>query len=542
MTAATLARPVRRAGTEVAGLEGTGQLIRLVLRRDRVRLPVWVLALVGVTLLSANAVHTAYPNQRAIDAYADALGGSPAAVAMAGPPVALHTLPGVILYETMFTALVGVALMSAFLVARHTRAEEEAGRTELLRSTVAGHNAFGAAAFAVATVASLAVGLGVALAVISASVPVGPGLLFGAEVAALGTVFAAITLAVAQVFSHTRTVLGATLGILGIAFLVRAAGDVRGDWLVWLSPIGWSQATHPLGENRWWPLLVSLAASSALVGVGVLLTDRRDLGAGLVESRPGPARAGALLNGPVGLMLRLQRGSLIGWTVGVLLLAAGSGSLTQEMQDLVRNNDQLAAYFEATGSSLVDSFLASMLLILSLGAGGFAVSAALSLHTEESSGRLEPVLATGVSRTRWMLGSLVPVALGSAVVLAAGGLGLGIAYGAVAGDPGQAARLTGLSLAFVPAVWLTGSVAVLLTGWLPRLARLSWAFLALCFVVGWLGPLLRTPDWLNTLSPFQHTPQVPTEPLAVTPLLVMTAAALLAVGLGVTGFRHRDVA
>lgn len=37
-------------------LTGTGQLVRLILRRDRVRLPLWVLAVLGIVAASASAV------------------------------------------------------------------------------------------------------------------------------------------------------------------------------------------------------------------------------------------------------------------------------------------------------------------------------------------------------------------------------------------------------------------------------------------------------------------------------------------------------
>lgn len=525
----------------MTGLEGTTYLVRLLLRRDRIRIPVWVLALVGITYLTANAVHTAYPNQRAIDAYANALGSSPSAIAMAGPPVALHTIGGVVVYETTFTAVVGTALMVLFLMVRHTRAEEEAGRTELLRSTVVGRHAAGASAFLVATVASWLTGAGIALAVGSAGVATVGALLVGAGVGALGMVFAAITLCLAQVFSHARAATGAALGVLGLAFLLRAAGDVRGDWLVWLSPIGWSQATHPLGEDRWWPLLVSLVATAGLLVLAAVLADRRDLGAGLVAARPGSADASRWLAGPVGLAVRLQRGSLVAWSSGVFVTALVSGSLTREMQDLVRDNPTLASYFEAAGGSLVDSFIGTMLLLLALTAAGFAVSSALRLRAEESAGRVEPLLAASVSRSRWMLGNLLVTGAGSVLVLVAGGLGLGLSYGAIVSDASQPLRIAGLSLVYAPATLVLAALAVLLFGWLPGAARAVWAALGVCFVIGWLGGLLNPPAWLENLSPFTHTPQVPVQDVAAGPLATIALSVVLAVALGVAGFRRRDV-
>ncbi len=525
----------------MSDLVGTRAMVRLVLRRDRVRLPVWVLALVAVTGASASAVATAYPTQASVDAYGDSLGSSPSAIAMAGPPIALHTHAGVVIYETLFTVTVGIALMAIFLVARHTRAEEEEGRSELLRSACVGRHAAGLAVMVVALLASVLVGVGMALVEAAAGVPVGPAWLLGASVAALGTVFGAVTLVLAQVFSHARSARGAALAVLGAAFVLRAAGDVQDSWLVWLSPIGWSQATHPLGENRWWPLLVSGAGVALLLAVGVRMADHRDVGAGLVATRSGPPVAARWLAGPLGLAFVLQRGALAGWTAGVFVMAAMTGSLTREMQSLARDNPQLEEYFRSTGGSLIDSFFATMLVILSLLAAGFAVSSALQLRTEEAAGRVEPLLATGLTRVRWLLGGLGVTLGGTLLVQLAGGLGLGLSYGLVVGDLGQAVRFAGLSLVYAPAVLTLAALVVLLVGWLPSAARVSWLVLGFCFVVGWLGALLSLPEWVSRLSPLSHVPQVPVEALTPAAPAALLALVVALVSVGALGLRRRDI-
>lgn len=525
----------------MTGFEGSTTLVRLALRRDRVRIPVWVLALSGITAASASAVSRAYPTQRAIDSYADSLGNSPSAIAMAGPPVALHTYAGVVIYETVFTATVGVALMAVFQVVRHTRAEEEDGRTELLRSARVGRHAGSAAALAVTSLASALVGAGVALAETGGGVPLSAALLFGAGVAALGVVFGAITLCLAQVFTHGRAATGAGLAVLGAAFVLRAAGDVGDNGLVWLSPIGWSQATHPLGESRWWPLLVPVLVIGWLLLGSVALAERRDLGAGLVATRTGPAGAAGSLRGSVSLAFVLQRGSILGWSSGVFVMAAASGSLTREVRSLTKDNPQLAEYFRGTGGSLIDSFFASMLLILALLATGFTVSSVLRLRAEESAGRVEPLMAAGMSRVRWLLGGLSVTLAGTVLVLLVGGLGLGLTYGLVVSDLGQAPRFAALVLVYLPAVLSLAALAVLLLGWLPGAARAVWAVLAFCFVLGWLGGLLNPPAWVQRLSPFSHVPQVPVDALSWQPLATITLAVVLLVLVGVLGLRRRDI-
>jgi ABC-2 type transport system permease protein len=146
-----------------------------------------------------------------------------------------------------------------------------------------------------------------------------------------------------------------------------------------------------------------------------------------------------------------------------------------------------------------------------------------------------------VSRIRWAASHLAMALAGSVVVVAAGGLGTGLAYGVAVGDAEQVPRLVGASLAFVPAVWVLAGVAALLYGVLPRASVAGWAPLAGCAVVAFLGQLLDLPGWALDLSPFQHVPQVTVEGLAAGPVLALTAVAAALVAGGLVGLRRRDV-
>jgi ABC-2 type transport system permease protein len=525
----------------MTALVGTRDLVRFVLRRDRVRLPVWVLAIVGLTYFSATAVAGTYNTPREITSYATNMGNSPATVAMAGPPVALDQIGGILVYETSMTALLGVALMAMFTVVRHTRTEEEAGRTELLVSTVVGRHAGVAAAFAVAAVASLVVGAGVTASMLSVEMAPGPATLYGAAVVAMGVVFAGVAAVAAQLMTHGRGASGLALAVLGVAFMLRAVGDVDESFLSWLSPMGWSQQVRVLEADRWWPLLLSSVFTLALLVVTAVLAAHRDTGSGVFAARPGPPRAGRLLSSPLGLAWRLQRSVVLAWAVGLFALGAMFGSVTEELQNMVDDNPTLRQYFEQSGGDITDAFFATALLFMGLGGAGFAVGSALRLRSEETAGRLEPVLATGVSRPRAMFSTLAVTLVGSIAVVLSGGVGLGIAYAQFGGTTQEAVEVTMLALVQLPAVLVLVGVAVLLCGWLPRWTAVAWAGLAVAFVVGWLGPLLKLPGWALGLSPFEHLPQVPLEDLATTPVVLLSVLALVLVAAGTLGFRRRDL-
>lgn len=522
-------------------MTGVVPLLRFLLRRDRVYLPVWVVALVGLVYASAAAVERTYDSPVEIASYARNVGGSAAGVALGGPPVGLDRIGGILVFETSMTALIGVALMCVFTVVRHTRREEEAGRVELLGSTVISPHAVVTASVTVSLLAALLVGAGVAAALVAVGQPAGASVLYGASITAFGAVFTAVAACAAQVMSHARGAVGSSLAVLFAFFAVRAVGDVADNGLSWLSPMGWSQQVAAFESNRWWPLGLSVALAVVLLGAAVLLERRRDLGSGLLAARPGPASAASALGTPAGLLWRLQRGAVLSWAVGLLALGATFGSFTQEIQNMVDDNPALAAFFERSGGSLVDTFLATALLLTGIAACGFAVSSALRTRHEETADRLEQLLATGTSRTAWLGASALVTTAGTVCVLAAGGLGLGASYAATAGEPADVLRMAGYALAYLPAVLLVAAVALVLVGWAPSASAAAWALVVLAFVVGYFGSLLELPARVVDLSPLSHVPAVPSEAMTTGPLLVLGVVTVLLAAAGTVGFRRRDL-
>ena len=60
-------------------------------------------------------------------------------------------------------------------------------------------------------------------------------------------------------------------------------------------------------------------------------------------------------------------------------------------------------------------------------------------------------------------------------------------------------------------------------------------------VLGELGPLLDLSQWVMDLSPFAHVPKLPGGPFGATPLVALTAFALLLAAAGLAGLRRRDI-
>ena len=360
----------------------------------------------------------------------------------------------------------------------------------------------------------------------------------------LGLVFAGIALLAAQVTEHARSATGLAVTVLGLTYVARAVGDVNESWLSWLSPIGWAQKIGAFGDDeRWWPLVLTVLLAAALAATAGWLTTRRDIGAGLLPPRLGSPAASPRLAGPFGLALRLQRGALLGWAAGVGLLGVAYGSLGQDVEDMISGNEELEEIFlQATGgASIVDAYFATIFMIQALLATGFTVSSALRLRAEECALHAEPLLATRLSRTRWALSSLAVTALGTTIVLLAGGLGAGATYALISSDSSQVGELTLAMLTYLPATLALGGLAFALFGLAPRAAAAAWGVFVVCVVFGWLGELLSVPDWLLDLSPYGLTPQVPVADHDWLPLAAISTAAALMVVVGLVGLRRRDL-
>ncbi len=539
----------------MAAFTGTARLARLALRRDRVQLPIWLIALVGLLWVSVSSVLELYPTEEQRLALAVASANSPVALMSNG--LVSGTSPGAtVATQALLPLAIAAALMSTLAVVRHTRQNEETGRTELIGSAVVGHLAPLTAALLVVVGADLVVGALSVGVMVANGLPMSGSLLFGAAIAGAGIAFAAVAAVTAQVSESARGANGLAAAAVGVAFLARAVGDVAGDvadggtrtvsaWPSWLSPIGWAQQTRPYHLDQWWALTLLIVFSAGVVGLAFALTATRDVGAGLRATRPGPASASARLASPFGLAWRLQRGVLVSWLVSLVLLGVTYGGAASEMDDFLVDNPEAADLFEQLGGSddLVDAYFGFTFVFGAIAAAGYMVQTLLRMRTEEASDRLEPVLAAHVARPRWMAGHTVIAASGATALLGAMGLASAVTHGLVIGDvAGQVQSLVPSALLRVPAALVVGGATVAIFGLWPRLAiGLSWGVFAVSLVVSMFGAVLDLPQIVLDLSPFTHVPTAPGQAVPVGALLALLGVAAALAAVGFARFRRRDL-
>lgn len=526
-------------------LAGTGTLLRMAMRRDRMMLPLTILTFVAVAASSARATVDIYPTEASRASAARLINATPALVAMYGRIYDVTSLGAVSMLKLIGLGTAFVAVFTMLVVIRHTRADEEVGRTELAASGAVGRYAALAAALLVATSSALIVGVLSAGGLMAVGLPAAGSVAFGASWACAGLVFAGAAAVCAQLSSSARTARGLVATALVIAYVIRAAGDTAGPggrWISWLSPIGWAQQIRPFAGDRWAVMLLLLAATAVLVtGAGVLVK-RRDLGSGLLQDRPGLARARRLAT-PLALAWRLDRPALLGWAIGFLLLGVVLGSIVSNVADMATSPEARRFLLRLGGvPELTNAFLSAELGFVALFATVFGISTVLRLRTEEATGRAEELLATRTSRFRLAASHAVIAVVGTTVLTVAVGLGAGFAHASSAGNGGMVGQDLAAALVRLPAVWVLVALSLAVYGLAGRWVSVTWGVLVGCLVVGQFGDLMNLPQWTQDLSPYTHVPQLPGGALDVAGMVTLVGVAAALGAIGLAAFRRRDLA
>lgn len=523
------------ARTDVGPLTGIGELARLIVRRDRFVLAAWLVLMALLALGLASGGTSAYPTAAERAALIDDVAANPALLAMRGPVFA--PTPGALAAQGFVTSgVLFTGLASLLLIIRHTRADEAAGRRELLGSGVVGRQAALAAALAVVSAANLAMAVLVTLSLLATGLPVGGSVALGLALGAGGIVFAGVGAVAAQVTEGAGGARTIALVVLGGLLVVAGAGDLTGSGLVWWSPFGWARHLQSFAGEQWWVFLLFAGLAVLLTWAAFALSARRDLGAGLVPARPGPAVAGPGLRSPLALAWRIQRGALFGWAAGFTLLGAALGAAMRSIGGLL----DTPAYRDlmVTGDGdVADAFFRLVLYVLAQVVAASAVVSALQVRGQETAGLADLLLSGPVDRLRWAAGHLLLTAAGTTVVLFGLGLGAGLGYG-------RPLDVLGTTLAYLPACLAFAGLAVTLTGWAPRLAvPVTWAVLGLTVALDFLGEFqVADVAVLQRISPFAATAVPLTSGSGLAAALAVLVVLVAGVtGVGLLGLRRRDL-
>lgn len=537
-------------------MRGFGYILRAQAKRDRWVLPLWIIGIALLGLAVAGAISTEFADEAERASIVALAAANPAFLFLRGLPDGL-SIGSVAFFQAFTFTAVLAALMNTFMVVRHSRTDEELGRSELLGSTPIRRSTELAATLTMSVIANVLLAAAVATGYIAGGLPAAASITAALAVAGVGLFFAGVAAVVAQAMPSGRSSNGTAAALVGAAYLVRGIGDALGtpnadltrvvpSWISWLSPIGWGQATRPFSEPTLAPLALTVVGFAVCAGVALVIRGRRDLGASVMPERGGAPGARVGGRSVLGLAWRLQRSTLLGWCIGVLVLGSIAGGLGPVVADAVAENaglsELIASLVPASSTDVVDIFTAALLGIASVLAAAAGVQAVLRLRAEEAEGRAELLLSTPVGRARWV-GSTIAVAAASVIaVCAATGLATGAAIAKTDGDVSAVAKYAGAALGYAPAALVFVAVTAIVFAIWPKLTvPLGWGLLILGLIIGQFGELLQLPEWVQNVSPFHHSSAMPVEALDLASALALVGISAAGAVVALAAVRRRDV-
>ena len=522
-------------------------LLKEYLKRDRILILIWVLGLgcfaggflpFFVEIGKGSGLIALYQTM-----------GNPAMVSLCGPtPVrsALDYTVGAMYGHLMllFSGLIAM-LLAAIHVSLHTRKEEESGLTEFICSYQVGRHASSVALLAEEVLIHVLTALftGVLMTAFRVdTAPAGPSFLFAACVGVAGIMGAAIALFTAQIMPTSAGATGSSLGIIGLLYLLRAATDISNEKLSVLNPMGWIYRTFPFVENNALPLLFAVLFCAAVVLLAFALERGRDMGSGYLPERAGRKRVSPLLLSIPGLLVRLNRGVILGWVVTFAVLGATYGSIYGDMDAFLSGNELIRMMFTISGVAAESAFSSTILVVL----GGLTAIVPIvlinRLFSEETGGRLAQLSAAKVTRASLYWHTVLLAVVSAAIALAAASAGLGGA--AVSVLPACSlsfADFLAAGMNYLPAVLFFASLAALALGWRPALGKAVYGYLAYCIALNYFQGLLQLPGWLSKTAVLSWIPRMPVDAFDPAAAAGITAAGAALLVLGCVGYCRRDM-
>jgi ABC-2 type transport system permease protein len=478
-------------------------------------------------------------------AFAESFGHNKAVVLFYGKAYDLLTIGGYSAWRTGGILAILAAIYGLLAGVRALRAEEDAGRAELvLAAPVSRGNVYAGAVAAIAAGAALLWAAVLAGSVIGGLAPGGSAYL-ALAIVSMVPVFAGVGALASQLAPTRRMALELGGAVVVLSFLLRVIADTSGSlsWLRWATPLGWAEELRPFTGAQPLVLLLPLAAATlALLGAWQLAA-RRDVGSGLLAARDTADPRLWLLSSPTAQALRGELPSLTVWLGGVGAFALIVGVISKSISaagispSLQRQFAKLGEGSIVTPRGYLGFSFIFFVLVLSV----FSCSQVAAARHEESEQRLETLLALPVGRLRWLTGRLA-LAVAGAIALA---LTAGVFAWVGAATQNVAPSLPRMLLAganCLPTALLFLGIAVLAYAVAPRAAAgIAYGLVTVAFLWQLIGSLLGAPKWLVEITPFAHVGSVPAQPFRAGAAAVMVAIGLLAAAAAALAFGRRDL-
>ena len=549
MSATAEALPGRGSpSTSPAPSRGAGRfsaLARRAFRDARVRTISFAWLFAVASYLNPVSYRHTYSTLAERLAFAASFAHNKAVVLFYGKAYDLLTVGGYSAWRTGGILTILAAVFGLLAGVRALRAEEDAGRAELVLAGPVSRGTVYLAALAAIAAGGALLWVAVLAGSLIGGLAAGGSAYLALAIVSVVPVFAGVG-ALASQFAPTRR-MAIELGgaVVVISFVLRVVADTSGSlgWLRWATPLGWAEELRPFTGSQPLVLLLPIAFSALMLFGAARLAVSRDVGAGMLPARDTAAPRLWLLSSSTAQALRSELGGLLVWltSVGVFALIIGVVSKSVSSAGI---SPQLQREFAKLGEGSIVSprgYIAFAFIFFVLVISLFSCSQVAAALHEEAEQRLETLLSLRVSRRRWLTGRLA-LAVAGAVALA---LIAGLLAWAGAASQDVAPPLSRMLEAggnCLPAAILFLGIAALAYAIAPRAGvAIAYGLVTVAFLWQLIGSLLGVPKWLVDITPFAHVAAVPTQAFRAGAAGVMLGIGLAAAAAAVVAFERRDL-
>ncbi len=540
-TVASTARP----GRPGAAWAPQAAVARRVLRDGRMRTLAFAYLFAAVAYIQPVSYRHTYPTNADRLAFAHAFGANKAVVLFYGKAYDLLSVGGYSAWRVGGLLSLFSAVFGLLAAVRAMRADEDAGRTELVLAGIVGRRALYVVSLAAIGAAAAVLWVALLAGSVAAGLSLGGSAYLALAVVSMVPVFVGVGAVTSQLAPTRRMALELGGAVIALSFLLRVIADTSSGagWRRWATPLGWAEELRPFTGARPAVLALAVAASVVLLIAAGRVAITRDIGAGVLAAKDTAPPRLALLSSPTRQALRSERTSLLVWLASIGLFATVVGVISNSISSagISRQLDQELAKLGSGSVLTPKGYLGFSFLFFVVAISLFCCSQIAAARHEEADERLETLLALPVSRRRWLGGRLV-LAAGAAVLISLVAGVLAWAGAASQGVEISLATMLGAGANCLPVSVLFLGAAALAYGAFPRAsAGIAYGLVAVAFLWQLFGALLGAPRWLVDVTPFAHIGLVPAQAFDAVGAVSMVAIGLFACGGGLWLFSRRDL-
>jgi ABC-2 type transport system permease protein len=555
MTGATMVGRAINPPSRLSRIYGFGSIYAKTIRDSRLAFIIAAGLLGGLALFMGAAISNVFPTPASRLEVNNLIGSMPAdLVNLFGKPVELGTLGGYMTWKYGALFALGASLWSIFALSGTLAGEAGKGSLDVVAATPHGRRRIAFEKLG-AHLTMLALAMAVIALCITVSSNVFGDAALGDQIPPLSAIgFALWVGALAICFGGLAWALGPILGRAGAAGLASgvmvvlwlANGFKAMDPIAILSPFRWTAEHIALvGRYDWTGLALVGVAAVVLLAIGTELFTRRDVGVTVGWSLPGLPASVLGVRGPISRAFGEQLPRATWWGIGMgltgLMLVSLSGSFAKQLASDPNLQQTFSIVFRGYDVTNAGGWLEIFAQLLVIAAGFAGTTFVAKWASDETSDRLEELLATPMSRWRWVVSGGIAALL--AVVVMNLFLAAGIAGGAAgAGVPVGDALLGSASLGLVAAAMVGIGVAI---GGLWRTslaAEITAVVVVVTYLIDLLGRPLKLPDPILQLTLTSHMGRPMVGQWDLTGVAISLVLAVGGIAIGAWGLSRRDVA